>query len=210
MILGLSTAGLPQNPHAWLTTLVSLASFLIGAILTFRVSKVITPTGPSANRLWTSSLFLIQGLLIVIAAALATPTGLIPQNPGGTSRTTPEPRDVIENIRIVALLPPLAFQSGMQIATSRLLGYNELPVNVLTSTYCDLMGDFKLMALNNVKRNRRFAAVVLLLIGAISSGWLMRSTGGLESVLWISGGIKVLTAVGLFCFLPGMPEKELP
>lgn len=98
----------------------------------------------------------------------------------------------------------------MQIATSRLLGYNELPVNVLTSTYCDLMGDFKLMALNNVKRNRRAAAVVLLLVGAIVAGWLMRSEGGLESVLWISGGVKVVTAVVMFCFLPALKGKELP
>lgn len=210
VILGLSTAGLPNNPHAWLTTLVSLASFLIGAICTFRISKVITPTGPTASRLWTSTLFLIQGLLIILAAGLATPSNLIPQNPAGTSRGTPDPPEVIDNIRIVSLLPPLAFQSGVQIATSRLLGYNELPVNVLTSTYCDLMGDFKLLALNNVRRNRRFAAVVLLLVGAIVSGWLMRSQGGLESVLWISGGIKVLTAVALFCFLPGLVEKELP
>ena len=210
VILGLSTAGLPANPHAWLTTLVSLASFLIGAIFTFRVSKVITPTGPHANRLWTSTLFLLQGLLLILSAALATPAHLIPQNPAGTSRSTPEPRDVIENIRIVALLPPLAFQSGMQIATSRLLGYNELPVNVLTSTYCDLMGDFKLMALNNVKRNRRFLAAVLLLIGAIASGWLMRSRGGLMSVLWLSAGLKVAVAAGIFCFLPALPEKELP
>ncbi|KAK6430821.1 hypothetical protein LTR95_013019, partial [Oleoguttula sp. CCFEE 5521] len=167
VILGLSTAGLPANPFAWLTTLISLASFLIGAIFTFRISAYISPGGPYSNRLWLSTLFLAQGLLILVSAALATAPDLIPQNPGNTSRTTPEPRDVLQNIRIVSLLPPLAFQSGMQIASSRLLGYNELPVNVLTSTYCDLMGDFRLFALNNVKRDRRAAAVVLLLVGAI-------------------------------------------
>lgn len=210
VILGLSTAGLPANPHAWLTTLVSLASFLIGAFLTFRVSNYITPTGPSANRLWSSALFLFQGLLIILSAALATPSSLIPQNPASTSRHTPEPAYVVDNILIVSLIPPLAFQSGVQIATSRLLGYNELPVNVLTSTYCDLMGDFKLLALNNVKRNRRALAVVLLLVGAIASGWLMRSAGGLESVLWVSGGIKVVLAVVMFFFLPALKVKELP
>nr|POF14027.1 hypothetical protein CFP56_03051 [Quercus suber] len=30
VILGLTAAGLPQNPHAWLTTLISIASFLVG------------------------------------------------------------------------------------------------------------------------------------------------------------------------------------
>ena len=108
----------------------------------------------------------------------------------------------------MSLIPPLAFQSGMQIATSRLLGFNELPVNVVTSTYCDIMGDAKLMATNNVKRNRRVASVVLLLIGSIVAGWLMRSDGGLMSVLWVSGGIKLLTAGAVFVFMPA--TKEIP
>ncbi|RMY89749.1 hypothetical protein D0861_04058 [Hortaea werneckii] len=209
VILGLSTAGLPDNPHAWLTTLVSIVTFLVGAFLTFRVSKVITPDGPNRNRLWEASLFMIQALFLILAAALATPDGLIPQNPGGTARNTPNPPEVIENIEIVSLIPPLAFQSGIQIATSRLLGFNELPINVITSTYCDLMGDFKLLATNNVKRNRRALSVVLLLIGAIASGWLMRSEGGLEGILWISAGIKFLTAVAVFCFTPAIKD-EIP
>lgn len=89
----------------------------------------------------------------------------------------------------------------MQIATSRCLGFNELPVNVLTSTYCDLMGDAALFKVKNLKRNRRVAAVLLLLAGAISAGWLMKSAAGLMGVLWIAGGVKFLVAVAavLFC-----------
>lgn len=145
-----------------------------------------------------------QALLIILAAALVTPNGIIPQNRYGSNVDSP---DVEDNILIVGLIPALAFQSGIQIATSRLLGFNELPVNVLTSTYCDIMGDFKLMAMNNVKRNRRVAAVILLLIGAIITGWLMRTSGGLMSVLWIAGGIKALVAIGMFVFLPAAESK---
>lgn len=145
---------------------------------------------------------MIQGIFILLAAALATPDGLLPQNPGSTSRTTREPEDVIRNIDIVALLPPLALQSGIQIAASRMLGYNELPVNVLTSTYADLMLDPKLTALSNVKRNRRAAAVVLLLLGAIASGWLMRSSAGLPGVLWLASPIKIVTGIAMFVCLP--------
>ena len=208
VILGLSTAGLPANPHAWLTTLVSIISFLLGAFATFRISIWISPKGVNSNRLLASSLLFIQGLFILLAAALSTPEGLIPQNPGNTNRHTREPSWVLEDIRIVSLFPPLGFQAGMQIATSRLLGFNELPVNVLTSTYCDIMGDFKLLALNNVKRNRRVLAVVLLLVGAIASGWLMRSSGGLESVLWISAAIKLLTGMAMFVWLPVASAKD--
>lgn len=157
------------------------------------------PAGALSNRFYISLLFLLQGLLIILAAGLATPQDLIPHNPPGETSEAIIHR-VISNVRIVSLLPPLAFQSGMQIAVSRLLGFNELPVNVLTSTYCDLMGDPKLLAVHNVKRNRRFASAVLLLAGAIISGWLMRSSGGLYSVLYLAGGIKVLTAVLVFLF----------
>jgi len=97
----------------------------------------------------------------------------------------------------------------MQIAVSRLLGFNELPVNVLTSTYCDLMGDMKLVAVRNVKRNRRVASVVLLLGGAISAGWLLRSAPGLMGVLWIAAGVKFLAAVAAFVFLPGKLDGKV-
>ena len=202
VILGLSTSGLPANPHAWLTTLVSIVSFLLGAFATFHISEVFAPTDPYSNRLVIVSLFFIQSLLIIIAAALVTAPGLVPQNLGSTGRTTLDPPNALDHVNIVTLLPPLAIQSGMQIASSRLLGYNELPVNVLTSTYCDIMGDYKLFALNNVKRNRRVAAVVLLLAGAICIGWMMRSSGGLKSVLWLAGGIKCLTAATILLFMP--------
>lgn len=158
-----------------------------------------------SNRLWLSMLVLVQGLLCLLAAGLVTPAHLVPHNPPGVD-TAATATSIIHNIRIVSLLPPLAFQSGMQIAVSRLLGFNELPVNVLTSTYCDLMGDPKLLAVQNVKRNRRFASVVLLLAGAISSGWLMRSSGGLCSVFYISGGIKTITGILVFVFFKRKEE----
>ena len=202
VILGLSTSGLPANPYAWVTTLVSISSFLVGCFTTFRITKHFAPTDAYSNRLVIVCLFLVQSLLIILSAALATAPSLIPQNPGPTTRTTPAPTNVIGNIKIVSLIPPLAFQSGMQITSSRLLGFNELPVNVLTSTYCDIMMDAKIFALNNVKRNRRVSAVVLVLAGAVCSGWLMRSAGGLISVLWLASGIKLIVAIGILCFMP--------
>ncbi|CAD0106279.1 unnamed protein product [Aureobasidium uvarum] len=204
VILGLSTAGLPDNPHAWTTTLVSLASFLLGAFLTFRSTSLVSPKGITNNRLWLTTILLVQALLVIISAAIVS-ANLIPHNRPGYPDDEHK-AGVINNILIVSLFPPLGFQSGMQIATSRLLGYNELPVNVLTSTYCDLMGDAKLFALHNVKRNRRAAAVVLLFAGAVISGWLMRSQGGLQSVLWVAAGIKLLVALLTLTVHPGKTE----
>lgn len=210
MILGLSTVGVPGNPYAWLTTLISIASFLVGAFVTFRLSKAVTPKGATSNRLWTSTLFLSQGLMLLLAAALATPNGVVPHNAPGSVDDESGRVTSVAGADIVALIPPMAFNSGIQIASSRLLGYNELPVNVLTSTYCDLMGDYRLFALNNVKRTRRAAAVVLLLAGSIASAWLLQSPAGLTGVLWISAGIKLMTGLAIFCFAPALKEKALP
>lgn len=91
----------------------------------------------------------------------------------------------------------LAFQSAGSIAVTRALGFNEIPSVVLTSVYFDLASDPALVTGSvggNVKRNRRAGAVVMLVIGAIVGGWLSRSAAGMESALWISGGIKFILA----------------
>ena len=89
----------------------------------------------------------------------------------------------------------LAFQSGGQIVTSRLLGFNEVPTTVLTSVYCDLASDVKFWETGNVKRNRRLAAVVGILIGGIVGGWITRSQAGLATNLWLAAAIKLGIAV---------------
>jgi len=134
--------------------------------------------------------FLLQGLLIILAAAL-TSTSLVPTDNGSGE-------SVLDHIRIITALPPLGFQSGMTIATSRILGFNELPVNVLTSTYADLAGDPKLFALHNEKRNRRVLAVLSLAGGALGSAWMMKRGPGIVGVLWLAAGLKLAVGVGMF------------
>lgn len=92
----------------------------------------------------------------------------------------------------------LAFQSSGSITVTRALGYNEIPSVVLTSVYFDLASDPGLVSgpCANVKRNRRAGAVVMLVVGAVVGGWLSRSEGGMESALWISGGIKMVLEIG--------------
>lgn len=80
--------------------------------------------------------------------------------------------------------------------TSRLLGLNEVPTTVLTSLYCDLVSDTHLLARENVKRNRRIASVVTLLLGGIIGGWTSREKVGMSTALWLAGAVKVVIAVG--------------
>jgi hypothetical protein len=108
------------------------------------------------------------------------------------------------NIDFLELLPLafLAFQSGGQIVTSRILGFNEVPTTVLTSVYCDLASDPKLLAIDNVKRNRRLAAVICLLVGGIAGGWISRSDAGLQTNLWVAAGIKMAISLGWSIWKP--------
>lgn len=108
----------------------------------------------------------------------------------------PEPDGVVlprTQINFLELLPLsfLAFQSGGQIVTSRLLGFNEVPTTVLTSVYCDLASDPNILKNDNVKRNRRVGAVLMILIGGIAGGWISRSKAGMSVSLWIAAAIKL-------------------
>jgi hypothetical protein len=96
----------------------------------------------------------------------------------------------------------LAFQSGGQIVTSRLLGFNEVPTTVLTSVYCDLASDPKFFVKDNVKRNRRAAAVIALLVGGIAGGWISRSSVGLSVNFWIAAVIKMIIAASWSVWKP--------
>jgi len=73
---------------------------------------------------------------------------------------------------------------------------------VLTSVYCDLASDPKILARDNVKRNRRVAAVLAILIGGIAGGWISRSKAGMSVSLWIAAGIKFAIAVSWSVWKP--------
>lgn len=80
----------------------------------------------------------------------------------------------------------------MQSVTARQLGLNEIPTTVLTSVYCDLGNDKKLLApiKDNWKRNRRFGAVAFLILGAIIGGWLSKTKASMPAALWMAAGVK--------------------
>lgn len=99
------------------------------------------------------------------------------------------------------MLVPLglvAFQSSGQAVTSRVLKYNGLTSVVLTSNYCDLFSDPKILAANNVERNRRLAAPILLLVGAMFGGLWAHSEVGLAGALWTAAGLKAFAVVAWF------------
>lgn len=171
--LGLSA---PKESTRWIKSSTSLASFCMGSFVFSRLHRYFSP-----SRRWVlCSSYLLQTLLIVVAAAILT----------WGPPTTPEQK--LNNITWDVLIPIalVAFQSCGQAVTSRILKYNALTSVVLTSTYCDLFSDVELFARDNVERNRRIGAPVLLLFGAFLGGTLARSELGTAGVLWVAAGLK--------------------
>ncbi|KAL4930890.1 YoaK family protein [Aspergillus undulatus] len=189
IFLGLGASDQPTGkPWGWLKSLVSIVSFFIGALLFSLYGRNLGPK----KRMTLFTSFLFQAILVIIAVALLE-GDLIPHDIAETSSLTGG-RLFLELIPIALL----AFQSAGSMTAARGLGYNEIPTVVLTSVYFDVASDPKLVrdVAGNVKRNRRVGSVVLLLVGAIVGGWLSRSSGGMESALWLSAGLKGVIALG--------------
>lgn len=86
----------------------------------------------------------------------------------------------------------IAFQSSGQAVASRALKYNALTSVVLTSIYCDLFSDPYLFKLDNPERNRRLAAPITLLVGAIAGGLFSNSFMGIAGALWAAAVLKLM------------------
>ncbi|CAK7201570.1 hypothetical protein SEUCBS139899_004276 [Sporothrix eucalyptigena] len=192
IFLALGASHLPAaQPRLWLKALVSIACFQAGA---FSFSQF-RHLGSQKRKLILFVTGLLQTILVVVAAALAQ-SHVVPAFADSKLSTVEESaaRTVAANDFIVLCpIALLAFGFGGQIYTSRVLGYGEVPTNVLTSLYCDLFSDPKLFApiRTNAKRNRRVAAAVLTLVGGIVGGWLQRSRGGMPAALWIAAAVKL-------------------
>ncbi|OQE32629.1 hypothetical protein PENFLA_c001G02708 [Penicillium flavigenum] len=198
IFLGLGASAQPYNkPWGWLKSLVSIAAFFVGAMI---FSIAMRSVG-SVRRGTLFVSFLVQTLLIVIAVALIE-ADLIPHTSADAALTGGE---LFLELIPIALL---AFQSAGGMTCSRALGYNEIPTVVLTSVYFDIASDPKITdkPTANAKRNRRIGGVVCLLIGAIVGGWLSRSSGGMQAVLWMAAGLKFVAAIA-WLFWKAAPPK---
>lgn len=188
IFLGLGASNQPASkPWGWLKSLVSIVSFFSGAM----VFSVIMRRAGALRRGTLFVSFLVQTILIIIAVALIE-ANLIPHTPSDMS--------LDGGPLFLELIPIglLAFQSAGAMTCSRALGYNEIPTVVLTSVYFDIASDPKITEkpTANVKRNRRIGGVVFLLAGAVVGGWLSRSSGGMQSALWMAAGLKFVASVG--------------
>lgn len=188
--LGLASLAYPPTSARLYKSGVSLLAFCVGSFLFARFHRFFSP-----KRRWVLCVsFAAQALLTVAAACVVT---LAPP-----SRAA----DAVDWTVLVPLAL-VAFQSCGQAVASRALGHKALTSVVLTSIYCDLFSDQALLAPRNVERNRRAAAPLLLLLGAVAGGLLSHSALGINGALWTAAALK-LSMVALWFAWPAAEQAE--
>ncbi|KAH8706957.1 hypothetical protein GQ44DRAFT_831160 [Phaeosphaeriaceae sp. PMI808] len=168
----------PNEGIRWVKAGTSIASFCLGSFIFARFHRYFSP-----RKRWVLiASYSFQLLFIVIAALIVTFDTVT----GGS-----------DHLRWQVLVPigVVAFQSSGQAVTSRALQYAGLTSVVLTSNYCDLFSDPNLFKMNNVERNRRIAAPILLLLGACWGGMWAHSSVGLAGALWTAVALKALAVI---------------
>lgn len=108
--------------------------------------------------------------------------------------TDPE-REV--DVWVAVPLGLIAFQSGGQAVISRVLKYGSLTSVVLTSIYCDLFSDKEVFAAftEHAERNRRMAAPLLVLLGAVIGAIWAHTSVGLMGAMWTAAALKFCVIV---------------
>lgn len=185
------TAG---SSDRWARGLIAIAAFCFGSFVFSRFHRFF-----GGRKRWVIvSSYLFQ-LLFILAAALMTRFDPSSDPPKGRSI------DVFTAVPLALL----AFQAGGQAVISRVLGFGALTSVVLTSIYCDLWSDEKVLnwKAKDPERNRRAAAVVLLLVGAIAGGAWERSSIGLQGALWTAVGLKGVL-IGVWCVWKAEKSSE--
>lgn len=192
--LGLGLAD-PSGGTRWIKSGTSILSFCVGSFLFSRYHRAF-----SAKRRWVliSAVF-VQLLCIIGAAAIVT----------FVSGSPPGKGDDKLYWHVLVPLALVAFQSSGQAVISRALKYNALTSVVLTSIYCDLFSDAQLFAgiTQNAERNRRTAAPLLLLVGAVLGGVWSKTDTGMLGALWMAAALKFVVMV-TWIFWPAEKEDE--
>ncbi|KAL8933304.1 MAG: hypothetical protein Q9216_006430 [Gyalolechia sp. 2 TL-2023] len=190
--LGGATPNSTSKPYGWAKSFVSIVCFCLGCLVFSHMTRIL---GKLRRGTLVAS-FLSQTLLIFIAAAVV--------QGGSVNGSLDTITDDIDWKTIVPIAL-LSFQSAGQIVGSRALNLAEIPTVVLTSMLHDIFTDQKLLAKDNVKRNRRVLAFFAILIGAICGGFIGEGTSRMQIPMWIAGALKlVITLAWAF-----WPESQI-
>ncbi|OAP57802.1 hypothetical protein AYL99_08540 [Fonsecaea erecta] len=202
---GLGASDLPDTVprHTWTKSLVAIVCFCLGALFFSRYHRYLSPL----KRWVIASSFFIQTAFMILTAGLIS-GGVVSKT--GESRTDGGRGSFPwHELCPIALL---SFQAAGQIVASRVLKFNALPTVVLTSLFCDLMGDpdlFTAGLLADPDRNRRALGAVLLFGGAAVSGALIKSSSvGYQGALWVATGVKGAMVLAWLVWSPKRQQAQ--
>ncbi|ODA79356.2 hypothetical protein RJ55_04949 [Drechmeria coniospora] len=188
--LGLASLLFPPTTARLYKSGVSLLSFCLGSFLLARFHRRFSPT-----KRWVLCVSFAAQTLFAVAAALVVTV------------SKPASSDAVDWTVLVPLVL-VAFQSSGQAVASRALRYNALTSVVLTSIYCDLFSDEHLFARRNGERDRRAAAPLLLLLGAVVGGVFAHSWIGIGGALWTAAGLKLSIVLLWFLWPADVAEAD--
>jgi uncharacterized membrane protein YoaK (UPF0700 family) len=171
VFLGFAAAGAPGL--SVIRSLVSLASFLVGAILGGRLAAAFAAANP---RRWLFAAGISEVVLLLTAAAASVTFDITSATP-------------VHSLYAVIVLTALAM--GLRNASVRKLAVPDMSTTVLTLTLTGLAADSSLAGGNNPRIGRRVASVLLMLAGA-AIGTLLLHFGPAMPLL--AGGALVLAA----------------
>lgn len=169
VVLGFAAAGAPgfSTGHA----MVSLASFLVGAVAGGRVEGWM---GGGSRRIWVRATLGAEAVLVGVSSLIA----FVAPGAIGTAYT------------LIALT---AFAMGLRNATVRKLGVSNLTTTtVLTMTMTGLAAESRLGGGAGTHSPRRTGAVIALLAGALLGAWLVLHHGLAVPLLIAATGVGVL------------------
>ncbi|QKX53736.1 uncharacterized protein TRUGW13939_00816 [Talaromyces rugulosus] len=189
--LGLGITGAGQIGR-WQKSAVSIASFCLGS-QAFAAWHRFFPE----RRRWVMCVsFALQTTCIIVAAIIVI------LNPDGNSQPF-----WLE----YGPLAIIAFQSGGQAVISRVLSFNTLTSVVLTSIYCDFFASPTLLSVHALSRKeqlQRAGAILSLVTGAVCGGFLVRTSAGFVSALWVAAFLKGVAMIALVFWKAEKPTTD--
>lgn len=151
-------------------SVVSLASFIVGAALSARLATMFQRT----RHRWLIGMLGLETGLLAVAAALSL-----------------KQRAASSDLIVVGLL---AVAMGMRTATVRRLGISDVSTTVLTSTLAGLAADALFSGAPFRAGGVRLVVVAAMLLGAASGAVLL--SGGAAGVLGIGAGLLLILTLG--------------
>jgi uncharacterized membrane protein YoaK (UPF0700 family) len=180
IVLGFALAG--AGDISVTASLASFTSFMLGGIISARLARALERT----RHRWILSMLVIETVLLSVAAALS----VSPLRSGGSHL-------------IVGLL---AVAMGMRTVSVRRLGISDISTTVLTTMLAALATDTQLPGTTLFAAGLRAAAVMTMLLGAVSGALL--SAGGPGQSLWVAVALVLSLTLSYAAALLGKRSVE--